>query len=243
MRVSLAGIFIILGTLATATLAIVAAMWMNRRRRDEELRSHGNPLLVMPGSSSGPLIAPTGTRATPPGRPVVHARSAISEPFAGEISVPLSGPINAVVDPVTATTGPFAPGTQAPEVVMGHSLRFHRPSDGTLQFLPGFLEIVGGPDAGHEVRFVQPGPGESPDITFGRKEGPAYRHVQLLEPTVSRTHAKLTPEGDRWRLTNLSRTNPVVVNGIALDGVNRMHLLQDNDLVEMGALVFRFRIR
>lgn len=244
MRVSLAGIVIILGTLATATLAIVAAMWMNRRRRDEELRSHGNPLLVMPGTSNGPLVMPSGPRATPPGRPAVtYARATISEPFGGEVSVPLSGPINAIVDPVTATTGPFAPGTQAPEVIMGHSLRFHRPAEGTLQFLPGFLEVVGGPDAGHEVRFVQPGPGENPDITFGRREGPAYRHVQLLEPTVSRTHAKLTPEGERWRLTNLSRTNPVVVNGIALDGVNSMHLLQDSDLVEMGALVFRFRIR
>ncbi len=244
MRVSLSGLVIILGTLATATLAIVAAMWMNRKRRDEELRSHGNPLLVMPASTSGPLIVPSGSRATPPGRPAVaYARGSISEPFAGEISVPLSGPINAVHDPITATTGPFAPGAQGPELVMGHSLRFHRPSDGTLQFLPGYLEIVGGPDAGHEVRFVQPGPGESPDITFGRKEGPPYRHVQLLEPTVSRTHAKLTPEGERWRLTNLSRTNPVVVTGIALDGVDRMHLLQDQDLVEMGALVFRFRLR
>jgi hypothetical protein len=244
MRVSLAGIVIILGTLATATLAIVAAMWMNRRRRDEELRSHGNPLLVMPGNANGPLVMPSGSRATPPGRPVVtNARAIVSEPFGGEVAVPLSGPVNAIVDPITATTGPFAPGAQAAEVIMGHSLRFHRPTEGTLQFLPGYLEVVGGPDAGHEVRFVQPGPGESPDITFGRKEGPAYRHVQLLEPTVSRTHAKLTPEGERWRLTNLSRTNPVVVNGIALDGVNSMHLLQDQDLVEMGALVFRFRIR
>src|SRR5690349_3509920 len=107
MRVSLAGIVIILGTLATATLAIVAAMWMNRRRRDEELRTHGNPLLVMPASSSGPLVMPSGSRATPPGRPVTYARATISEAFAGEVSVPLSGPINAIVDPITATTGPF----------------------------------------------------------------------------------------------------------------------------------------
>ncbi|MCC6318432.1 MAG: FHA domain-containing protein [Gemmatimonadaceae bacterium] len=247
MRVSLAGLFIILGTLATATLAIVAAMWMNRRRRDEELRAHGNPLLVVSGMSAGPLVMPAGSRATPPATSA-HRSTAVdqrifAQPLIADVAVPLSGPISAVEDPVTATTGRFAPGTIAPEVVMGHSLRFHRPSDGTLQFLQGFLEVVGGPDAGHEVRFVHPALGESPDITFGRKEGPPYRHVQLLEPTVSRTHARLSPEGDRWRLTNLSRTNPVVVNGAALDGVNSAQLLNDDDLVEMGALVFRFRAR
>jgi predicted component of type VI protein secretion system len=77
-------------------------------------------------------------------------------------------------------------------------------------------------------------------VTFGRREGPAYRHIQLLEPTVSRTHARMTRDGDRWRLTNLSRTNPVIVNGMPLDGVSNSQVLQDSDVVEMGALVFRY---
>jgi hypothetical protein len=241
MRVSIGSVLIIVGTLAVAVLAIVAAMWTARRRRDALLREHGNPLLVMPAmATSSPLVITPGTGAPPR---AMHVRDITLAETPEEVIVPLSGPVNAVVDPVTVTTDRFTSGMQPAEVVVGHSLRFHRVADGTFQLLPGSLEVVGGPDAGHEVRFVRPGPGEPPDITFGRKEGPPYRHVQLLEPTVSRTHARLSPERDRWRITNLSRTNPVVVNGIALDGVNNSQLLADNDLVEMGALVFRFHAR
>ena len=244
MRVSLGSLLIIAGTLVTAALAIVSALWVARRRRDEELRAHGNPLLVMPVMSSmAPLVVGSERSAAAQPRPFAVPRVNALDAAAASIAVPMSGPVNALQDPVTATTGRFAPGTLPPEVVAGHSLRFHRPADGTLQFLQGFLEVVGGPDAGHEVRFVRPGLGDKADITFGRKEGPPYRHVQLLEPTVSRTHARLSPEGERWRLTNLSRTNPVVVNGRPLDGVNSAHLLADDDLVEMGALVFRFHAR
>jgi len=71
-------------------------------------------------------------------------------------------------------------------------------------------------------------------VTFGRAEGAPYRHVQLREPTVSRAHAEMTfhqsvPASNgsgsrgtsgtpaRWRLENLSSTNPVVINGRSLD--------------------------
>ena len=248
MRVSLESIVVIIAALATAAFAIVAAMWMARRRRDVELREHGNPLLVMPmtfGNDGGLRIATPGTPARRPSpiRAVAIADQVRPEhdSGAGEVySVPLSGPISAVEDPISGTTVRFEPGGQAAEVVLGHSLRFHRPPDGTLALLPGHLVVIGGPDAGHEVRFVRANDSEPQTVTFGRKEGPPYRHVQLLEPTVSRTHARMTREGDRWRLTNLSRTNPVVVNGTPLDGVNNSQFLDDTDVVEMGALVFRY---
>lgn len=244
MRVSLGSLLVIGAVLITAVVAILAASWMARRRRDMELRDHGSPLLVVPSIGAAPLAfnAPSPSSA---GLVSVGERRSVSREVPNaELVVPFSGPISgAVEDPVTATTGRFSPGSVPAEVVLGHSLRFHRPPDGTLQFLPGLLQVVGGPDAGHEVRFVAPESGESPDITFGRKEGPAYRHVQLLEPTVSRTHARLSIESDRWRLTNLSRTNPVLVNGQPLDGVNTSHLLSHDDLIEMGALVFRFHDR
>ena len=69
----------------------------------------------------------------------------------------------------------------------GETLRFALPDEGTLRFLPGRLEVIAGPDAGREIRFVAPpGAGDAVEITFGRTEGPAYRHVQLLARTVSR---------------------------------------------------------
>lgn len=124
------------------------------------------------------------------------------------------------------------------------TLKVHRPpADGTLQFLPGRMEIIEGRDIGQEIRFVrQPGAALT-EITFGRGDGAPYRHVQLHEPTVSRLHAKITQEDKRWRLTNLSKTNPVTVNGAPLEGEGTSHLLADGDRVEMGEVALRFRAR
>lgn len=114
-----------------------------------------------------------------------------------------------------------------------------RPADGTLQFLPGRLEILEGQDAGQEIRFVRTG--DPTEITFGRSEGPLYRHVQLREQTVSRVHARLTREGSQWRLTNLSSTNPLHVNGAPLDPPRVSVMLADGDRIEMGEVVLRYR--
>lgn len=124
--------------------------------------------------------------------------------------------------------------------VEGHLVKFSVPQDGTLQFLPGRLQILEGQDAGREVRFVHvPGP-DGMTVTFGRSEGPTYRHVQLREGTVSRTHARLMLEGGLWRLTNLSETNPVVINGRSMDPGEETEVA-DGDRIEMGEVVFGFR--
>ena len=121
--------------------------------------------------------------------------------------------------------------------------RSQRPTDGTLQFLPGRFEVVEGREIGQEIRFVrQPGTADT-EVTFGRQDGIAYRHVQLHEPTVSRLHAKMTLEDKSWRLTNLSATNPASVNGKPLDPDHGSVLLRDGDRVEMGEVVFRFRAK
>ena len=115
--------------------------------------------------------------------------------------------------------------------------------DGTLQFLPGRLEIIEGSESGHEVRFVKtPGP-DGTAVTFGRSEGPTYRHVTLNAATVSRQHARMTQEGKEWRLFSLSKTNPVVLNGRPMEGESDSTLLNDGDRVEMGEIVFRYHSR
>ena len=123
------------------------------------------------------------------------------------------------------------------------TLRLERAPDGTLQFLPGKLEVIEGREVGHEIRFVRtPGP-DGQTVTFGRSEGTQYRHVQLQEHTVSRQHARMSLEGKTWTLTNLSRTNPVVVNGMAMNDTAPSVVLRDGDRIEMGEVVFRFRSR
>ena len=131
-----------------------------------------------------------------------------------------------------------ATATQA-EQFDGQSVRYSVPTDSTLQFLPGRLAIVGGPDVGRDIRFVRTPGRDVVDVTFGRNEGPAYRHVQLHDATVSRSHARMRYRDGRWLLANLSATNPVLHNGDTVQGeVDR--LLTDGDRIEMGEVVFEF---
>lgn len=123
------------------------------------------------------------------------------------------------------------------------TLRLEKPVDGTLQFLPGKLEVVEGRDVGQEIRFVRTAGPDGQTITFGRSEGPQYRHVQLQEHTVSRQHARMVLEGKTWTLTNMSRTNPVSINGLAMSEETPSVVLRDGDRIEMGEVVFRFRSR
>lgn len=121
----------------------------------------------------------------------------------------------------------------------GATVTFAPPPEGTLQLLPGRLEVVEGEDRGQNIRFVRMnGPAE---VTFGRSEGPPYRHVQLHSPTVSREHARMCLENRTWTIVNLSQTNPVVVNGEELQASGSGHSLHDGDRVEMGEVVFEFR--
>jgi pSer/pThr/pTyr-binding forkhead associated (FHA) protein len=103
--------------------------------------------------------------------------------------------------------------------------------------------VVSGTDVGQEIHFARQVGEDGATITFGRSEGPPLRHIQLLDPTVSRQHARLDYVGARWHLTNLSATNPVHFNGAPLPEHGRGITLQDGDRIEMGAVIFVFRER
>jgi pSer/pThr/pTyr-binding forkhead associated (FHA) protein len=122
-------------------------------------------------------------------------------------------------------------------------VHFHRPPEGTLQLLPGRLEILAGTDRVDEIRFLKL-PGREAAVTFGRSRGEPHAHVQLEAPTVSRLHARMSYQGGRWRIANLSSTNPILVNGEQLPlEPDVSALLEDGDRVEMGQVIFRFRMR
>lgn len=137
-----------------------------------------------------------------------------------------------------------APGAfPAPRYADGQTLRFALPDEGTLQFLPGRLQVVAGPESGREIRFVRSPNTPSTDVVFGRSEGPPHRHVQLLVPTVSRRHALMSLIDEHWTLQNLSATNPVTHNGRRLAPDEVVPLLVDGDRIEMGEVVFVFHSR
>jgi pSer/pThr/pTyr-binding forkhead associated (FHA) protein len=110
---------------------------------------------------------------------------------------------------------------------------------GTLRMLPGRLEVVAGLPVRSEIRFVQTG-GPEQQVTLGRQEGRPYEHVQLASQTVSRLHAAMTYARGRWRIANLSETNPLRVNGAPVAREAPPVELAEGDTIELGEVVLHF---
>jgi len=230
-----------------------------RRPREEEV-----PMLLFPlrGESAGrspssrnpampagagfadsraPDAAPQGRRV-PPAAPAPARELASAPPTAAAERLPPADPSQRMVLPTSAPPPPRQrQGEREPSGGAG-TIEYQRPPDGTLQLLPGRLEVVSGAGAGEEIRFVRI-PGAPAEITFGRSEGPAYRHVQLHSPTVSRQHARLAFLDGAWTLRNESSTNPTRLNGNPLSSAVEEILLADEDLIEMGDITFRFHFQ
>jgi hypothetical protein len=228
------------------TVAIGLTVW-RRHRAAEVARELMAPPLIFPAAPA----SAARSRASRPPPPLVPSASGPppfpvpTPPAAGEptpVRSPLLGAWRGSNGGETAVAP--APGSHTPskgQIFDGQTIRFHIPAEGTLQLLPGRLELVAGPDSGQVIRFVKV-PGES-EITFGRSEGPPYLHVQLRIPTVSRKHAQMRLSGTGWSIANLSRTNPLVVNGNELVPGSDGRTLNEGDRIEMGELIFVFRER
>lgn len=208
---------------------------------------------VPPASVSTPSVAsmsaPVERAAEAPPRPRPVVREFVTSSAPPPSKAPLiERPIEAQIAPPPSTPvpGPSAavmsdegvPGS----MVEGHALRYSVPADGTLQFLPGRLEINTGLDTGREIRFVRVDGPNGIEVTFGRSEGALYRHVQLRDKTVSRAHARMHFEDGTWYLENRSQTNPVVHNGVEMPATISRPLI-DGDRIEMGEVIFTFRER
>ena len=262
------------GILVLLTLAI-SVSWVVARKRKNAARPHRDeiPLFTIPVSELAvPIGRPPMSRAVasntpsafesysrPRSRQVVEEREPARSPLGSPTIRTRDGAVSTVArsSAIAPTLQPLAsldeegPG----EAVEGASIRYWRAADGTLQFLPGRLAISAGRDTGHEIRFVRTAGPDGTSITFGRAEGAPYRHVQLREPTVSRSHARMSLEPGvsgsggapgRWRLENLSSTNPVMVNGRALGPQGSPQssvILSDGDRIEMGEVAFVFHAR
>ncbi len=164
-----------------------------------------------------------------------QSRPSRSAPTPASVPPPRPAPTPASVSPPPPRVMPSSP--DAP--VDSGTVRFHRADARTMRLLPGRLEIEEGEDGRAEIRFVDM-PGDRMEITFGRRPGEPFRHVQLRSPTVSRDHARMVREDGNWVVFNISETNPIVVNDEVL-AASRGHTLRNGDRIEMGEVVFRFR--
>lgn len=116
---------------------------------------------------------------------------------------------------------------------------FHRPVDEPVQILPGRLHVLTGDAAGEDLRLFSR-IGEPAQIVVGRDAGPAYEHITLRSPTVSRRHARIEFVNGSWTITNLSATNPVLVNDRVLSNGSTTRKLSDGDRIELGEVALRF---
>ena len=90
------------------------------------------------------------------------------------------------------------------------------------------LEVIEGPDLGG----VYPLPPNEPQLI-----GRSSEALQLLDPTISRRHAELTPDNGKWYLKDLASANGTFLNGRLLtDRVS----LRIGDEVGCGATLFCF---
>lgn len=65
------------------------------------------------------------------------------------------------------------------------------------------------------------------EIVIGRDNG---CHIQLPLTNVSRRHAKLSCNGEEYRIDDLESTNGTYVNGVKISGC----ILRNNDLIRIG---------
>lgn len=72
-------------------------------------------------------------------------------------------------------------------------------------------------------------------IVIGRS---AACDLTLESPYVSRQHLRLDPQAEDWMLTNLSRTNPVVVNGQRVEG---QRVLRPGDEIHVADIALEFQ--
>ena len=84
------------------------------------------------------------------------------------------------------------------------------------------LHVLSGPDAGR--RF--PLPEGEPQLV-----GRSSEALPITDPSVSRRHAELTPDGPRWRIRDLDSHNGTFVNGkIAVDAIE----IRPGDVIACG---------
>jgi len=190
---------------------------------------------------------PERERVPPPLVYPIHPRfarqpDAIAEPVSVPLA-PLELPI--AVQPSTESVGTFTPPTietiapESDDSAPAETVQFVRPGDEALQLLPARLEVVSGMSTKQVIRFVRV-PGKPAEMILGRERASSPQHVTLTSRTVSRRHARVACDNGRWLVTNLSRTNPVVLNDHALADFEGPRPLLDGDRIELGDVVLRF---
>jgi hypothetical protein len=239
---------------AAAAVLLIFVVWLTRRRRVDLYRDDLPPLVfaVHDRVSAPPGMRPAafGTRAgyrASELRPEPPPYYPQAWPMGPPPSAPSAPPPSGVQSDATGNAKGDGNGNgRRPDgsEITTRVPRYEGPV--TTAFLPGRLEVQSagsaGPRPGEEIRFPARRQGDG-IVILGRDDGPSGATVKVPAESVSRRHARLQFENGRWKITNLSRTNPTLVNGEELMVTEGARWLYEGDIIEMGEMVFRFHER
>jgi hypothetical protein len=217
--------------LAAGAIGVLRAWSQSRASRVRGLP----PLIVIPRPVTGvePIFGAV-TRPSPPTAPLKGGNVAkVHRPQ----SLPTLGE-RIVFDDSLLADGDDVDDAP-PRADNSETVRFLRPGEEPVEILPGRLEVLSGETKHREIRFVRTR-GEPAELILGREPCPSPQTVELQSDTVSRRHARFAYSNGRWAVTNLSLTNPVVVNDERIVDNSIERSLADGDRVELGEVVLRF---
>lgn len=230
-------VVVVLLVLAGLVLLVTAVRLLRVRMRQRSKENRGIPPLI---------YAPNRPNVQRPARTRSDAGAPGGAPSTEEASAAASDDqvmFNSTVRPVRIVREPPVPSRSSPPLPSSLSPQARErdlpEEDATLQLLPGRLEPAD-PGTDKEIRFIRVS--GSNRFTLGRDRSSARTHIHLEAATASRMHAFMLFEEGQWRLGNMSQTNPVVINGTALNG-DAPWPLADGDRIEFGELTFVFRER
>jgi S-DNA-T family DNA segregation ATPase FtsK/SpoIIIE len=93
------------------------------------------------------------------------------------------------------------------------------------------LRVLGGPAGAAGQEFALAGPA----VTIGRR---ADQDIVLVDPSVSRSHARIELGPAGAAIVDLGSTNGTVVNGLCLRGARAA--LRGGERIEIGTVVLEF---
>ena len=223
-------LFIALLVLAAAAALIAQLVWFLSGRPE-------------PGREPPPLVVPIHPQfvrrvdsAPIEPRVAAPAPAATVSSFAPPLAAPV---VTAVTIEPPAAIAPAPADARDDHAAPAETVRFVRPGDEALQLLPARFEVISGITPPQVIRFVRV-PGKPAEMIIGREAASSPQQVTLTSSTVSRRHARVSYTDGRWLVSNLSRTNPVVVNDHALAEFEGPRPLLDGDRIELGDVVLRF---
>lgn len=250
--------------IAAAAILFVLVVWLTRRRRVELYRDDLPPLIFAvhdrvraPQDMRPAAFGKRAAYQTPeqwsepaaqPFYPQGHAMGPTPPPPAAASAPPPASSASSGMRGGRAASAGLESNGNGQSARVGEATvrvpRYQGPV--TTAFLPGRLEVQAagrtGPRPGEEIRFPARRQGDGV-VILGRDDGPSGATVKVPAESVSRRHAQLQFENGRWSITNLSRTNPTLVNGEELMVTDGGRWLREGDIIEMGEMVFRFHER